>query len=69
MESKPTSLSKEKLVEMLYLLMRDAAPTSEILRVVNMVAELQSDSEEGLVVYTSPELEAYARRMADKLLA
>lgn len=62
---KPEHLSKDKLVELLYLLMRDAAPTGEIVRIVKMVDTTSHD----LVRYTSPELEAYARRLAEELLS
>lgn len=62
MTMKPAALSKADLVQFLYLLMRDAAPTGEIVRVVRML-HLGED-----VTYTSPELESYAKRLADELL-
>ena len=58
------SLSKDKLVEFLYLLMRDAAPTGEIVRAIRMVVQARDEPS----VYTSRELEAYARRLAGELV-
>lgn len=60
-----SSLSKEKLVELLYLLMRDATPTGEIVRIIRMVKQSVEDDQN---MYTSKELEAYSRRLADELL-
>jgi hypothetical protein len=57
--------SREDLVAFLYLLMRDAAPTGEIVRVVRML-NVGGNNEN---VYTSPELEAYAKRLANELLS
>lgn len=62
---KPTSLPKGKLVELLYLLMRDAAPTGEVVRIVRML-DVESGND---TVYTSPELRAYAERLAGELLS
>lgn len=59
------SLPKDKLVELLYLLMRDAAPTGEIVRVIRMIDARSSNT----VVYSSKELEAYARRLVEELLS
>lgn len=58
------ALPRDKLVELLYLLMRDSAPTGEIVRVIRTVKDTTCK-----VTYTSPELEAYATRLADELLA
>lgn len=57
-------LSKQKLVQMLYLLMRDAAPTGEIVRIVRELKKVGDDD----AIFTSPELEAYATRLASELL-
>jgi len=62
---KPTSMSKKKLVEFLYLLMRDAAPTGEIVRIVRMIDYPDNSGEN---TYSSKELAAYAERLADELL-
>lgn len=51
---------------MLYLLMRDAAPTGEVVRVVEMMADMRRECRD--VVFTSKELQAYAERLAGKLL-
>ena len=61
---KPAVLSKRKLIELLYLLMRDAAPTGEIVRIVRMIDTTTDDG----ATYTSPELQAYAERLAGELL-
>jgi hypothetical protein len=57
-------LSYDKLVEFLYLLMRDAAPTGEVVRVARMVKEGGDDE----ITFTSKELEAYAKRIAMEML-
>lgn len=44
--------------------MRDAAPTGEIVRVVRML-NVGGNID---YVYTSPELEAYAKRLANEML-
>lgn len=58
-------LSYEKLVQFLYLLMRDAAPTADVVQAARQVKETDIDDE---VVYTSKELEAYAKRIAMEML-
>lgn len=58
------SLSYEKLVTFLYLLMRDAAPTGEVVRIARMIKE----ADEQDTTYTSKELEAYAKRIAMEML-
>lgn len=58
------SLSEKKLIAFLYLLMRDAAPTGEIVRIVRELKNL----DDGDHIFTSPELEAYAKRLAGELL-
>lgn len=58
-------LTKNKLVELLYLVMRDAAPTGEIVRIIRMMAG-HLDSE--VTGYTSKELQAYAIRLASEFL-
>jgi hypothetical protein len=57
-------LSKEKLIEFLYLLMRDAAPTGEIVRIVHMI-NVKSNAP---VTFTSTELHSYAARLATEML-
>jgi len=59
-----TSLSKEHLVTFLYLLMRDAAPTGEIVRIIRMIDVNNTST----TVYTSQELKAYAERLATELI-
>jgi hypothetical protein len=58
------TLSKADLVAFLYLLMRDSAPTGEIVRVVRMLKLGENED----VLYTSPELKAYAERLAAEML-
>lgn len=62
---KTVTLSKAKLVELLYLLMRDVAPTGEVVRVIRMIDTSSDDK----VLFTSPELHAYAERLAEEVLA
>jgi hypothetical protein len=62
---KPNTLSKTKLTELLYLFMRDAAPTGDVVRIVRMMDTSSNDS----VRYTSPELQAYAERLAGEMLS
>jgi hypothetical protein len=54
-------MTKEKFVTFLYLLMRDAAPTGEIVRILK-----ELDSVNGDCKFSSPELEAYARRLTEQ---
>lgn len=61
---RPKVFSKRHLVAFLYMLMRDAAPTSEVVRIVRMLDTSSQDD----VVYTSKELQAYAERLAGELL-
>ncbi len=64
-----SGLSKNKLIEFLYLLMRDAAPTGEIVRIVRMMKTEQRLSEATeLSTFSSPELHSYAVRLAEELL-
>ncbi len=49
----------------MYLLMRDAAPTGEIVRIVRELKVLGDVDP----IFTSPELEAYAKRLVSELLA
>lgn len=65
-----TALSYEKLVEFLYLLMRDAAPTGSIVEIVRIVARNDgtAPTPESPNTYTSKELQAYAERLAKELL-
>ena len=63
--TRPCTFSKNKLVEFLYLLMRDAAPTGEIVRIVRMIDTSSKDETK----FTSPELQAYAERLAGELLS
>jgi hypothetical protein len=58
-------LTKNKLVELLYLLMRDAAPTGEIVRIIRMMTGHLDDDQTS---YTSKELQSYAIRLAEELL-
>ena len=60
------SLSRDKLVELLYLLMRDACPSGEVVRIIRMVKT--SIDEDTTPVFTSKELQAYAERLAGELL-
>lgn len=58
------ALPRNKLVELLYLLMRDATPTGEVVRIVHMIDVKSTDQ----IIFTSPELQAYAERLAGELL-
>lgn len=58
-------LPKSALVSLLYLLMRDAAPTGEVVRIVRMLKGKIGEENR----YTSPELQAYAERLADEMLS
>ena len=60
-----STLSYDKLVQFLYLLMRDAAPTGDVVTAARTVAHSSLDEE---IVYTSKELEAYAKRIAMEML-
>lgn len=52
-------LTHNKLVLFLYLLMRDVGPTGDIVQAARMTAEIKDDP-----IFTSKELEAYAKRIA-----
>jgi len=56
------TLTKPKLVEFLYLLMRDAAPTGAIVNAIRMLSVTDDTT------YTSKELHAYAERLASEMI-
>jgi hypothetical protein len=58
------SLSFDDLVTFLYLMMRDAAPSGEVVRIVRMIKWGKSEE----TTYSSPELHAYAVRLANEML-
>lgn len=58
------SLTKNKLIELFYLLMRDATPTGELVRIIRMIdVNCKQPSQ-----FTSEELHSYATRLANELL-
>lgn len=58
------SISEEHLVALFYLLMRDACPSGELVRIIKMI-DIHSNSD---YAFTSLELEAYARRLVKEFL-
>jgi len=54
---------EDKLVSLMYLLVRDCAPAGEIVRVVKMVQEQGNDTPK----FTNPHLEAFSRDMVQRM--
>lgn len=55
------SMSKNKTTALFYLLMRDAIPTGELLRIINIVKEHDE------VIFSNKHLEEMAREYATRL--
>jgi len=66
-----SSLSYEKLVMFLYLLMRDVAPTGFVVSALRETVKAVAETEvtpESPNTYSSKELQAYAERLATEMV-